>query len=156
MAANRRLAAIVAVPCPEGYWAEHWDFGVPARTPAGGTGETAALVGPSRAADVVVNVLLPLAAAAGTLSGDQALTDRAWAAYRTHPPLAENWITRLVRHRAGLASNHHAPLGTARLQQGLIDLYAGPCHNLSCAACPLGCEPAGPRGASLRCDTPST
>jgi hypothetical protein len=139
-AANRRLVALATVPCPEGYWAEHWDFGVRARLPAGGTGETTALVGPSRAADVVVNVLLPLAAAAAALEGDQSLLERAWAAYRAHPPLAENWITRLVRQRAGLTGDRHATAGSARLQQGLIELYVGPCHSLSCAACPLGGE----------------
>ena len=56
-----------------------------------------ALIGPSRAADAVVNVLLPLAAALGALSDDPALVRAAEAAYAAHPPLAENWITRLVR-----------------------------------------------------------
>jgi hypothetical protein len=146
-AANRRLAALIAVPCPEGYWAEHWDFGVPARSPSGGSGETAALVGPSRAADVVVNVLLPLAAAVGALEGDQPLLDRAWAAYRAHAPLAENWITRLVRQRAHLTGDRHATVGSAQLQQGLIQLYVGPCHALRCAACPLGGAPTPSRSA---------
>ncbi len=65
--------------------------------------QTAALIGSSRAADVVVNVLLPLAAAAGAWRGDEALTARAWGVFRAHPALAENWITRLMRQRTGLS-----------------------------------------------------
>lgn len=136
-AANRSLARLIALPCPAGYWADHWDFGVPASPP--GTG-TAALIGPSRAADAVVNVLLPLAAAgtpAGAPDQDHLLAERARAAYHTHGRLAENWITRLVRERTGLAAGRDDALTTARAQQGLLAIYEGPCHSLHCSSCPL-------------------
>jgi hypothetical protein len=32
-AANRTLAGLVALPAPPGYWAQHWDFGIPVRSP---------------------------------------------------------------------------------------------------------------------------
>ena len=157
-AANRRLAALMALPCPPGYWAQHWDFGVPTkfrlsssafregealatRNPKpgtgveGGDGDAAALVGPSRTADAVVNVLLPLAAALGGLEADALLAQAAAAAYAAHPLLAENWITRLVRERAALP--HPGPIHTARAQQGLIAVYEGPCRDLRCRECPL-------------------
>jgi hypothetical protein len=136
------LAALVAVPCPDGYWLTHWDLGVAARGARGGAvaheagNETPALVGAGRAADVVVNVLLPLAAALGRGLDDAALAEAARTLYARHPALAENWITRLVRERSALA----APLG-ARAQQGLIHVYEGTCHALSCGACPLGQGP---------------
>ncbi|MDQ3700863.1 MAG: DUF2851 family protein, partial [Chloroflexota bacterium] len=161
--ASSRLARLVSLPCPEGYWADHWDFGVaaagaevnrsaggrtandhseadqrrganeaPGQTTAPGAVQTGALIGPSRAADVVVNVLLPLAAAAGEEQGDAALTAAAWAAFRSHTALAENWITRLMRERTGLSLAR-----SATAQQGLIALYEGPCRDLRCAECPL-------------------
>ena len=139
--ANRRLADLVTLPCPPGYWAERWDFGVPARPSGDTAAETAALIGPSRAADAVVNVLLPLAAAAGEMHADEALREHARAAYQTHPLLAENWITRLVRERTGLPAGtrgHPDAVSTACAQQGLIAIYEGPCRDLRCAECPLG------------------
>ncbi|HET7769105.1 MAG TPA: DUF2851 family protein [Chloroflexota bacterium] len=129
------LAGLVSVTCPDGYWLTHWDFGVAAKGASGGAlahdagNETPALVGAGRAADVVVNVLLPLAAALG----DAALAGTARAAYECHPALAENWITRLVRERSALA----APLN-ARAQQGLIHVYEQTCRALKCGECVLG------------------
>ena len=76
------------VRCPgDGYWRDHGDFGRPLRRPSN-------LVGPDRAADIVVNVLLPLAAAVGHSRGDEALVAAAEAVYRVHPRLAANEITR--------------------------------------------------------------
>jgi hypothetical protein len=134
-AANRLLAAGVALACPPGYWAEHWDFGVPGRSAAGAP---PALIGPSRAADAAVNVLLPLAAAAAARDGDPRLAARAQAAYEAHGALSENWMTRLVRERTGLAAGRGDRVGTARTQQGLIAIYEGPCRDLRCGECPLG------------------
>jgi len=137
-AAARALAALAMVPCPSGFWAAFWDAGVPLGT-AGGhpVAEAIALAGASRAADVVVNVFLPLAAALAARNGDRHLAEQARAVYRAHPPLAENWITRLVRERAGFPAGRGDPLATARHQQGLIALYEGPCHALACRLCPL-------------------
>ncbi|HEX2035436.1 MAG TPA: DUF2851 family protein [Chloroflexota bacterium] len=147
-AVNRRLASLVALPRPVGYWATHWDFGVLAARPALGSppgaqdGAGTALIGPSRAADAVVNVLLPLAIAVGQLQDDDTLCRRAQAAYRVHPPLAENWITRLMRERTGLATGHGDLIRTAAIQQGLLAIYEGPCRDLRCECCPL--NPASP------------
>jgi hypothetical protein len=123
--AARRLVALLLLPSPSDYWRGHWDFGVP--DPGGQTGS---LLGPSRAADVVVNVLLPLAVAATPAASV------AGAVYQAHPALAENWITRLVRQRAQLA-----PLRQAAAQQGLIEIYERTCRDLRCAECPLAHGP---------------
>jgi hypothetical protein len=101
-----------------------------------------ALIGPARAADVVVNVLLPLTAALGERAGDTSLVQAAATAYHAHPVLAENWITRLVRERTGLlpAPGIADSIRTAAAQQGLIEVYEGPCRDLRCAECPLGAD----------------
>jgi hypothetical protein len=130
-----RLAGLVTVPCPAGYWRTHWDFGRPM---ASSIGQTVALVGRSRGADVVVNVLLPLAGAVARATGDDHLLHLVWSAYHHHPTLAENWITRLVGERAGLAGWRPPSGRRAVVQQGLIALYEGPCRDLRCALCPLG------------------
>jgi hypothetical protein len=149
--AARALAQLVVVPLGRpgvagpgaggaDYWRGHWDFGVPARTGAG------APLGPSRAADVVVNVLLPLAA-----------TERRWRAaarraYLAHPPLAENWITRLVAQRATLPDGAASPGPsrrplTAAAQQGLIAVFEATCRDLRCEVCPLAGAPLTAAGA---------
>ena len=91
----------------------------------------------------MVNVLLPLAAALGEMAGDEALACATEAAYAAHPPLAENWITRLVRERAGMVPTGERTgagyfVASAQAQQGLIAIYEGPCRDLWCGECPLG------------------
>jgi hypothetical protein len=155
------LAALVTIACPSGYWLEHWDVGIPVRgmlfgdaaaragssrargksnqDREGGAGsEAAALIGPSRAADVVVNVLLPFAAALGEQSSDAKLVEAAHAAYAAHPPLTENWITRLVRNRTGIpTAGDGNVVRSARLQQGLIAIHEATCRVLRCSECLL-------------------
>jgi hypothetical protein len=123
--AARSLADLVTPPVAAAFWRRNWDFGRAAPAGAG------ALVGPSRAADVVVNVLLPLAATADVTAA------AARAVYGAFPALAENWITRLVRQRTG--TGELPP--RAVVQQGLIATYETTCRDLHCAACPLGSGP---------------
>ncbi|HEV2125659.1 MAG TPA: DUF2851 family protein [Chloroflexota bacterium] len=166
--AHRRLAPLVSVGCPSGYWERHWDFGVRAKGEAealidGASGRgIAALIGPSRAADIVVNTLLPVLIALGQLEDDTTLVERAWECYRAHPLLSENWITRLVRQRSGLQHLRENTSGDsaimsafarARIQQGLIAVYEQTCHALDCARCLLadvknGTDPPLPLGAT--------
>ena len=90
-----------------------------------------ALIGASRAADIVVNVLLPYTLAVAH-DGPPGTGHRARRVFLEHPLLAENWITRLMSKRTGFRA------GTAREQQGLIRLYEHYSHSLFCAQCPLG------------------
>jgi hypothetical protein len=133
-AAARRLARLVTLPPATGYWVARWDFGVPAGSRGAG-----ALLGDSRAADVVVNVLLPLAATGARWAG------AARAVYLAHPALAENWITRLVRQRAALGA---APR-RAVVQQGLIGVFETTCRDLLCARCPLGAAHGAVHGGAI-------
>ncbi len=122
----RELAALVTVPAA-GYWKNSLDFGVPA------AGTAPALCGPGRAADIVVNVLLPFAAAwyrsSGYPEGAAAMVNQ----YREHPALADNVIIGEVRQRLGLPR----PV-TALHQQGMLHLHAYWCAAGRCRACPLG------------------
>lgn len=115
------------------YWRVHADFGRPLRRPA-------ALVGPERAADAVVNALLPWSAAVGRHRGNPHLEEAAEAVYRLHPPLAQNQITRhMARQILGRAGP--AAIRTACEQQGLLAIYRGWCDARDCGACPAGGGP---------------
>lgn len=81
-----------------------------------------ALVGRGRAAEIVVNAVLPLAHAWAGLTDRWDVAARALALYRAHPKLPENAVTREMR--ALLAARGlpaHVP--GAREQQGLLFLY---------------------------------
>jgi hypothetical protein len=97
------------------------------------------LIGPGRAGEIVVNVLLPCAAAFADLADRPALAGSAWSAYRAHPNLGNNEITRqmarllLGQFRRGLAKG-------ARRQQGLLHLFRRYCDLQRCTDCPAGAK----------------
>ncbi|MSQ43887.1 MAG: hypothetical protein EXR45_06735 [Chloroflexi bacterium] len=107
------------------------------------------LVGPARAADIVVNVLLPLVSAWGLLIGNDDLSEAAREACAGHPTLTSNWISREVGCRIGIARRGHPRVRRASVQQGMIDLWEGPCRPLACTECPIG------HGAKARGPSPS-
>jgi hypothetical protein len=129
---ERAPAALRAmIRCPgDAYWHEHGDFGRPLRRPAN-------LIGADRAADVVVNVLLPWAAAVGRSRGEAALASSAEAVFRVHPRLAANEITRHMASQIA-GPNARSVVKTACHQQGLIHVYRGWCDARDCARCPAG------------------
>src|SRR5581483_8225988 len=115
--AARALAVALVVEADAGYWRDHWDFGRASPRPL------PALLGPERAAETVVNVLLPLLAAWGEALGDDALTAAARACYVEHPPAGDNERLRHMRTQV-LGGADRATTGTACRQQGLLHVYA--------------------------------
>lgn len=106
----------------DGYWADQYDFGKGCPRPG------PHLIGGARVAEIVVNVLLPFAAA--WRKGDQASR-----LFLAHPPADENAIGRQMRAQLGLKK---PAVSTAVRQQGLLHLYKRYCTQGRCAACPLG------------------
>lgn len=82
----------------------------------------AALVGPGRAADMAVNVVLPFCHARGMGCGDRRVQKAAFHLYRTAPRLQENELTREAR-RLLLPPGDVQSVKGVRAQQGLIHLY---------------------------------
>ena len=113
-----------------------------------------ALVGPARAADIVVNVLLPLLSAWGLVTGNRDLSEAAREVYATHPALASNWITREVGRRIGIGGRGDPTVRRASVQQGMIDLWEGPCRPLACTECPIGHD-APSQVSTLNVDGPN-
>ncbi|MDA8217302.1 MAG: hypothetical protein M0Z94_06750, partial [Dehalococcoidales bacterium] len=102
-----------------------------------GEGNTAGnLIGPGRAADVVVNVLLPFTLAYADLHSLPALREAVLAAYGQHRRLAENEITRAMTTTLLSPQRRKAAPRTARRQQGLLQLFKRYCDYRRCAECP--------------------
>ena len=113
----------------DGYWASHFDSGYPSRL------RIPTLLGAGRAADIVVNVLLPFAYAQGILSSQPGLTKKAFELYHRYPRLAVNAVERHMRNQLGLSSDL---VDSAQRQQGLIHIYRTLCSQGECHHCPLG------------------
>jgi hypothetical protein len=94
-----------------------------------------ALLGRERAADIVINVLLPFAAATGRINRCPEETAGALELYRCYPAAAENMVVKEMRQKLGIGGN---TLKTARRQQGLIHIYKKFCQTDNCRGCPVG------------------
>jgi hypothetical protein len=112
-----------------GYWASHFDFGA-------ASGWRPALIGRSRARDIIVNVLLPFCLAWAHASAQEWLRDVSLGLYDNHPEIEENWITRHMKEK--VLGDATARKNSARRQQGLIELHETFCAGHSCHDCPLG------------------
>jgi len=110
------------------YWASHLDFGSGSRL------KTPILLGASRAADIIVNVILPFTFAWGKLNSQPELGEKALDLYRHYPKLAINTVERHMREQLGLGS---FLVNSARRQQGLIHIYNTLCTQGRCSSCPL-------------------
>ena len=109
-----------------GYWQEHFDFGAKTRK--------SALLGCSKAAEIVVNVILPFAFAWGEMVGESQLKEKAIKFYNHYPRLAENEIT---LHMARQLCLEGLSDFTACQQQGLIHIFRNYCREGRCSQCPL-------------------
>ncbi len=125
-----RLARTLQVAA-DGYWARYLDFGLPGQT------GIPALIGSGRAADIVVNVILPFTVAWSEVNSYQELARKALEIYRHYPRLAENTLERHMRNQLGI--NRYL-VSSAQRQQGLIHIYRTMCSQGRCQECPLGNE----------------
>ncbi len=124
-AANVREAIAPLLVKAQGYWRHHYDVCAgPCRLPP-------AFVGRSRALEILVNVVLPAAAA----SGDEALAAKARALYTKLPRPAAYGVTKFIEN--ALASEGVRMPVNARRAQGLLALHRDWCTQNGCGRCPL-------------------
>jgi len=112
----------------DGYWARYLDFGLP------GQRSIPALIGIGRAADIIVNIILPFTAAWSQENSYHELARKALEIYRHYPRLAENTLERHMRKQLGI--NGYL-VNSAQRQQGLIHIYRTLCSQGRCHECPL-------------------
>jgi hypothetical protein len=111
-----------------GYWASHFDFSL------GGRINNTTLLGSRRAADIVVNIILPFTFAWGKITSQPELASKALDLYCSYPKLAVNTIDRHMSKQLGLNGQL---VNAARRQQGLIHIYHTLCIQGKCHCCPL-------------------
>jgi len=117
----------------DGYWADHYDFGAGMKT-------NPTLIGGQRAAEIIINVLLPFTFAWSEATGQPDLGERAVCLYRQYPRLTPNAIERHMMAQLGLRVKL---VGSVQRQQGLIHLYKNYCIQGRCKDCPLSQLQAG-------------
>jgi hypothetical protein len=115
------------------FWRRHLDFDAPVASADG-------LIGRHRAAEVVVNVALPLVHAVAEVGGDARLAEQAIGAYRRMPGTTPN---RVVAEMARQLGGDGARVVGAARQQGLIHLYKRWCRARECAECAAGAPGQG-------------
>jgi hypothetical protein len=93
-----------------------------------------AMLGRSRAADIVINVLLPFAVAWGRLNSRPGLAEKAVTIYHQYPPLATNTLERHMSRQLGIDGSL---VNTARRQQGLLHIFKTFCAVGGCQNCPV-------------------
>ena len=125
---GRRMLESGLTVTGSGYWHDHFDFGVRSRT------RKSALLGSSKAGEIVINALLPFAFALGKMLKDRRLMKKCMALYHDYPGLAENEITRHMADQLHLEARFSY---TACQQQGLIHIFRNYCREGRCAQCPL-------------------
>jgi len=129
---NGLVDMIMDVPLDRGY--QELERGLLVTTDCCWTGN-AALLGCRRAADIIVNVLLPFTFAWGQFSSRPELGEKALAFYQCYPRLGVNSIERHMKGQLGL---YGRLVDSARRQQGLIHIYQTLCTQGGCSSCPLG------------------
>lgn len=113
----------------DGFWPDHYDLtSGAARLPAG-------LIGPERAGELAVNVVLPFALAWAEGRGDAPLAEAAVAGYRRYPRTSSYGLLRPLCAALG-----RRVTAGARRQQGMLHLFRHYCRQGGCAEegqCPL-------------------
>jgi hypothetical protein len=125
-----RLEDALIVP-GDGYWREHFNFGTVAKT------RNSALLGHGKAAEIVVNIILPFIFSWSELANKPILREKAIELYFHYPKLAENAIT---RHMIRQFCLEDTLAFTACYQQGLIHIYRTYCREGRCRECPLSSQ----------------
>jgi len=113
----------------DGYWASHLDFGLSRRI------KNPTLLGVGRAANIIVNVILPFTFAWGKLTSQLELGQKSLDLYRCYSKLVANAVERHMKAQLGLNSGL---VNSAQRQQGLIHIYNTLCTQGRCNSCPLG------------------
>jgi hypothetical protein len=111
-----------------GYWANHFDFGIRGCNPT--------LIGREKAREIVVNILLPFSFAWADLTADVELKNRVLSLYNNYPKTTPNKLTKYMETKL-FGQNSSPRVSSACQQQGLIHLYQTYCRESACHQCPV-------------------
>ena len=130
---NRELVRALTADAPRNFWSSHPAF----------VGKKSAkprkLIGPGRAAVILVNAVLPVLLAGTADSRDTVLEEKVRSLYSHFPLLPENSVQKFMNTYLLGERYQRSPLvNSARRQQGLIHIY-----KKFCAANEKGCLDCG-------------
>ena len=113
----------------DSYWLYHFDFGISCKS-------YSALLGMGRAAEIVLNIILPFFFAWAESNSHASVKDEILALYFSYTRRGWNKVSCLMLNRV-LGNSMRDIVDSARRQQGLLHLYQCFCSNDSCYRCPL-------------------
>lgn len=119
------------MPEASGFWEQHSTFYGRQHK------KTTYLIGKDRAADILVNVVLPATFLWAKQSQSQQLEDAVQLLYDKHPKLQNNIITQKMMVRIFSDKQQAKMINSAKRQQGLIYLYKTFCLSKICDVCPI-------------------
>jgi len=117
---------------PDDYWARRVAFGPPTLAHA------TRLIGPARATEIVVNVVVPLLLALSRGNEQPRIERRLHNLYCSLKPRTENAVTRYMKSRLfGLPEAGDKTVASIRRQQGLLQLFHDFCESeaSTCSSC---------------------
>jgi Protein of unknown function (DUF2851) len=126
----RRLRLNWTVGATNDIWSTHADFGFSF------SARRKSLIGSSRAADIVLNAVLPFTTALATLEGKPAVEAAAKETYCNHPRLSDNELVHATALQV-LGDKAGSIVNCARRQQGLLYIYKNYCADVRCYECPV-------------------
>ncbi|HIE17857.1 MAG TPA: DUF2851 family protein [Dehalococcoidia bacterium] len=113
-----------------GYWSKHFDFGV-------GSKRNLALLGREKAAQIIINTILPFTCAWSETAAEPDLKEKAVQVFSYYPGLSDNELTRYMQQQFRLQAHL-----TACQQQGLIHIFKNYCRQRDCVRCPIALTPS--------------
>lgn len=123
----------ILMPETAGYWSHYSTLGGKSRK-----NPRQHLIGQSRAADIVVNIILPIVSIWADRVQSSQLISATQLLYNKHSKLQANQITRDVKKK--LCGKNRAlsrKINRAKYQQGMIYLYKTFCNSRICDVCPI-------------------
>ena len=138
-----RLQRLFSAPVASGdYWARRIDFGRLTQTSA------SALLGTSRAREIMVNVAMPMVVCLARARGDDALVASLRDLYLSTGSVSSNRLTRYMTSLTG--AGEFEGMSRAACQQGMLHIYRRWCRSKSCRDCAAGYD--GEKYLSLAAD----
>ncbi|MBI4811410.1 MAG: DUF2851 family protein, partial [Ignavibacteriales bacterium] len=113
----------------DGFWSTHYRFGERSQT------IRTKLIGKSRADEIVLNAVIPIALLYARIFKDKDIRQEILSLYEHCPLSSENTITRTISHQF---LKEKMQLDTVLLQQGAIQLYKFYCTEERCGDCEVG------------------
>ena len=128
----RRELVEELTPVPSGYWADHYNFGK-RMSQIGAT-----LIGRSRALDIIVNILMPIAVVWAEESQSTTLKVAIERLYDSCPKLQVNRTTKQIQSQIFTDLQPFTLLSpNAKIQQGEMYLHNNFCRSRLCDLCPI-------------------